>query len=141
MKDPIIQRLYQERLKAFADAQGFPLQLPNTTFTPPSNVEPRDNTFLRAFYLPATTTSTDLAGESNVYRGIFQIDVVTAKGIGDAAGDAIALPLFDLFPNNLVLTALDGFEVQQITPLRQRPRLTGDTTYVLPLDFGYYASA
>lgn len=127
------------RLKAWADARGLPLQLKNQDFTPPNNAKAEDNQYLRAFLLPAQTVNLFLDGTHKLYRGVFQIDVVTPRGIGSAAAIAVIAGLIVLFPTNLRLTNLEGFTVQQLSPLSEGPGLEGASDYIAPLSFTYRA--
>jgi hypothetical protein len=134
MSDLRIRQLIESRLKAWADDNDLPVQLENERFEPPNSHDPRANTYLRGYLLRGTTTSLTLEGTHRAYIGLYQIDVVSASGIGPATADGIALQLASHFPNNLELSAGD-FAVKQLTPLRIRSGLSGDTTWTVPTDF------
>lgn len=139
MSDFLIRQLFEQRLKTWAELNQLPLQLENQIFDAPNAPDQRDNAYLRAFLLKAATVSSDIEGIHRGYSGVFQIDIVTARGIGPAQAEGIADQLSGLFPNNLTLTHDSGFKVQIISPLRKRTGLPGDTTWTMPTDFAYRA--
>lgn len=139
MSDEAIRVLYQSRVNDFAEALDLPVQRENESFTPPSNPDPADNTYLKCLLLPAPTIDAFLEGGHRAYRGVFQVSVVTAKNIGPGAAAAIAAKLRDRFPKALVLSDETGFEVQIMTPLTNGPGITGDIDYTLPTSFTYRA--
>lgn len=137
MSDLIIKSLLNGRLKAFAEQRDMPVKFENEHFDPPSKPRPEDSIYLEGFVLPANTTSDTIDGTDKHYRGIYQVNVCTAKGIGDGYALEIAKLIDDLFPNNLILSASDGFSLRIVTPLRVRTGIQGSTTYTLPTDFAY----
>ncbi|MGY2258117.1 phage tail terminator-like protein [Pseudomonas sp. SDO55104_S430] len=136
MSDRIIRSLFEARLKAWATArvQPLPIAYEDVAFTPPAD----GSTFLRAFLLPANTTSEDLEGKHTAYRGVFQVSVVTKAGQGRGAVGLIAEEIAALFPNNLGLTKA-GFTVYVRSPMSAASAQQGDTATTLPLSFQYRA--
>ena len=132
MSDKIIRSLFEGRLKAWATARvpALPIAYEDVAFTPPAD----GSTYLRAFLLPANTTSEDLEGKHTAYRGIFQVSVVTKAGIGRGAAEGIAA----LYPNNLALTKSD-LTVYVRSPMSTGSAQQGDTTTTLPLSIQYRA--
>lgn len=134
MSDRLIRQLFEARLKTWADARApaLPVAFENVTFTPPAN----GSTYLRAFLLPADTTSRDLAGDNRNRSGVFQINIVAPIGTGPGAAEGIAAELEALFPMNLLLTS-GTFQVLQTSPVRKRRGITEDARYTVPVDFEY----
>ncbi|KGQ19932.1 Phage protein [Lysobacter dokdonensis DS-58] len=130
-----IRAIYEGRLKTWADARSPALSVAfeNVPFNPANG-----STYLRAFLLPAATTSPDLAGALTTYRGVFQVSVCAPINKGAGAALGIADELAALFVVNARLTA-SGFTVQQITPCSVAPALQDDTHYIVPVSFEYRA--
>jgi len=136
MSERIIRSLFEGRLKTWATARALPLQIAyeDVAFTPPAD----GATYLRAFLLPANTTSEDLEGKHTAYRGVFQVSVVTKAGIGRGAAESVADEIAALFPNNQGLTKTT-FTVYVRSPMATASPQQGDTTTTLPLSFTYRA--
>lgn len=136
MSDRVIRSLFEVRLKAWAAARVPPLPIASEdyAFTSPADGSP----FLRAFLLPANTTSEDLEGKHTAYRGVFQVSVVTKAGQGRSSAELIAEEIASLFPNNLALTKTT-FTVYVRSPMATASAQQGDTTTTLPLSFQYRA--
>ena len=136
MSDRIIRSLFEARLKAWVTTRVSPLPIAfeDVAFTPPTDGSP----YLRAFLLPANTTSEDLEGKHTAYRGVFQVSVVTKVGGGRGAAGLIAEEINALFPNNLELTKAD-FSVYVRSQMSTASAQQGDTTISLPLSFQYRA--
>lgn len=132
MSTKTIRALYEKRLEDWAKARVpvLPIAFENVGFTPPKT------TYLRAFMLPASTTSADLAGEMRDRIGVFQVNIVCPTGKGPGEGQGIAAELDALFPNNLRLTS-GAFTVQSVSPLRERPAIPSDDRYTVPVDLQY----
>ena len=134
MSDQLIRKLYETRLANWAAGRSTPLKVAfeNMAFTPPAGV------YLRAFMLPAETTSRDLAGDNRHRSGVFQINIVAPIGKGPGEAEGIAAELEALFPMNLQLTS-GSFQVLQTTPVRKRSGIQADDRYTVPVDFQYQA--
>lgn len=136
MSDRIIRSLFEGRLKTWATARvpALPIAYEDVAFTPPADGSP----YLRAFLLPANTTSEDLEGKHTAYRGIFQVSVVTKAGIGRGAAEGVADEIAALYPNNLALTK-SGLTVYVRSPMSTGSVQQGDTTTTMPLSIQYRA--
>jgi hypothetical protein len=136
MSDRIIRSLFEVRLKTWAAARvpALPIAYEDVAFTPPAD----GSSYLRAFLMPASTTSEDLEGKHTAYRGVFQVNVVTKAGGGRGAAGLIADEIAALFPNNLALTKT-AFTVYVRSPMATASAQQGDTTTTLPLSFEYRA--
>lgn len=136
MSDKIIRSLFEGRLKTWATARVPPLPIAyeDVAFTPPADGSP----YLRAFLLPANTTSEDLEGKHTAYRGVFQVSVVTKAGSGRGTAEGIADEIAALFPSNLALTKTT-FTVYVRSPMATAPAQQADTASLLPLSFTYRA--
>lgn len=135
MSHKIIRSLLEGRLKAWATAHSPALRIAyqNVSFTPAAN-----ETYLRAFTLPAGTDSNDLAGEHRLYTGVFQITIVTPVGGGPGAAETLADELAALYPLNDQLTKT-SFTVRVMTPVEPGPEQQEDTAFALPVSFQYRA--
>jgi len=135
MSHKIIRSLLEARLKAWAAARTPVLRIAyqNVAFTPNN-----DETYLRAFLIPAGTDSNDLAGAHRLYTGVFQITIVTPVGNGPSGAETIADELAALYPLNDRLVR-NGLTALIMTPVEPGPELTEDTSFALPVSFQYRA--
>jgi len=133
----IVRQLFESRLKAAAELRDLPVKYQNEHFTPPNKETPEDNVYVAAYQLPADTRSDDLAGEIQTFSGVYQFSVVSPKNVGNAVAGELVAWLSNLFPNNLLLTAAGGLEVQIITPLSESTAIDGDADYTIPTTFRY----
>jgi len=97
-------------------------------------------TYLRAFLLPASTTSRYLASEALEYRGIYQISIVCPSGTPSAVHEAITDELNALLPVDSELVR-GGFEGQIIEPPSPGPTIIEPTTYTVPVSLTYLGLA
>jgi hypothetical protein len=97
-----------------------------------------DETYLRAFTLPAGTDTQTLEGTDRVYTGVFQISVVTPVGNGTGDAEGLVDELDDLFPAFLRLQQGD-LEVIVLTPIEPGPAIVDDTTLTVAASFQYRA--
>ncbi|MCQ0168432.1 hypothetical protein DN388_15860 [Pseudomonas sp. S12(2018)] len=93
-------------------------------------------TYLRAFLLPASTTTQYLAAEAYEYRGIYQISIVCPAGQAMATAEALIDELSILFRVDTELSR-NGFEGLIVEPLEQGPTITELATYTVPASFTY----
>jgi hypothetical protein len=133
MSHKIVRSLLEARLKAWAAARTPVLRIAyqNVAFTPNN-----DETYLRAFLIPAGTDSNDLAGAHRLYTGVFQITIVTPVGNGPSGAETIADELAALYPLNDRLVR-NGLTALIMTPVEPGPELTEDTSFALPVSFQY----
>ena len=77
MSHNIIAAAFESRLLAWAKVRTKPLKVvvENETYTPGA-----EETYLRAFTLPAPTASNTLSGDHRLYTGVFQVNIVTPSG-------------------------------------------------------------
>lgn len=135
MSHRTIRQIFESRLAAWAKARSPALRVAyeGVTFTPTNN-----ETYLRAYTLPAGTNTNTLAGDHHAYTGVFQVSIVTPSGSGSGAAEGIADEIADLFPVYLRLTKAD-FEVMVLTPVEPSPSITEDTNYTVAASFQYRA--
>jgi hypothetical protein len=133
MSHRIIRSLFEARLSTWAKARTPVLRIAyqNVSFTPASN-----ETYLRAFIIPAGTDSNDLAGAHRLFTGLFQVTIVTPSGVGTGAGETLADQIAALYPLNDALNK-DAITVLVITPVEPGPEQQDDTTCELPVSFQY----
>lgn len=135
MSHKTIRSLFEARLADWAKLKKPALRIAfqNVSFTPAAN-----ETYLRAFSMPAGTGSDDLAGQHRVYRGLFQITIVTPAGGGSGVGEGLAEELAALFPLNDRLS-LGYLTVLVMSPVEPGPQQQEDTSCSLPVSFQYRA--
>lgn len=109
MSDKTIRAALESKLGTWAATQSLTVQYQNAPIAQPSG------TYLRAWYLPATRGSKDLAGTHVLYLGIFQIDVVGVENVGTGAVATIVENIAAQFPNNLSI-AKSGLTIRIIAP-------------------------
>lgn len=93
-------------------------------------------TYLRAFLLPASTTTRYLAAEAYEYRGIYQISIVCPAGQAMATAETLIDELSTLFRVDTGLSR-NGFEGLIVEPLEQGPTITEPAAYTVPTSFTY----
>jgi hypothetical protein len=133
MSHQIIRRIYEQRLAAWAGPRGLRIAYQGVAF------EPSDNeTYLRAFALPAGTETQTLEGTDRIYTGVFQISIVSPAGNGTGDAEGLVDDLDELFPTFLRLKQGD-FEVMVLTPVEPGPAIVDDTTLTVSASFQYRA--
>jgi hypothetical protein len=134
VSNKLCRRAIETSLAAWAAARTpvLPIAWENVPFTQPSGP------YLRAFLLPAMTTSADLAGAHRSYRGVYQISVYSPINAGAGAAEAIADELAALFPLNTRLT-VPGLTLQVMTPVTSAQGAQDATNFVVPVSFQYRA--
>lgn len=134
MSDALIRRAFEATLKTWADAQtpAIPVAWENVEFSQPAG------RYLRAFLLPATTTSADLGRVNRRYAGVFQISVVMPTGTGAGAASAIVASLAALFSPAapIVVSTLSVWPSQ---PLSAGPAIPEPDRFVIPCSVPYLA--
>jgi hypothetical protein len=133
MSHQIIRRIYEQQLAAWAAPRGLRIAYQGVAFEPGD-----DETYLRAFTLPAGTDTQTLEGTDRVYTGVFQISVVAPAGSGTGDAEGLVDDLDDLFPTFLRLQQGD-FEVMVLTPVEPGPAIVDDTTLTVSASFQYRA--
>lgn len=135
-----IERLYEQRIRSrLVDQLGIPVQFDNEAFTPPNNADPRDNCYVRVFFLYGATTSPSLEGTDKQVRGVCQLTVVTPKNIGKARANEICEEIDALFPNNLLLEE-GNLALQVVSPLSIPAGIPTDAAYSIPTSFTFQAN-
>jgi len=132
MTQAIVRRALESALKAYADAQSITVAWENIEFTQP------DTVYLRAFVLPAETTSADIGRVNRRFSGVFQVSIVSPTGTGPAATETIAAGLSAAFPPATPLGA-GGVTVWITEPLSQGPAIQDRDRYVIPCSLPYAA--
>jgi hypothetical protein len=133
MSHQIIRRIYEQQLATWAAPRGWRIAYQGVAFEPGD-----DETYLRAFTLPAGTDTQTLEGTDRVYTGVFQISVVAPAGNGTGDVEGLVDDLDDLFPTFLRLQQGD-FEVMVLTPVEPGPAIVDDTTLTVSASFQYRA--
>lgn len=134
MSNKLCRRAIESRLATWATARSPALALAweNVPFTPPAGA------YLRAFLMPALTTSADLAGAHRSYRGVYQISVYSPINAGAGAAESIADEIAALFPLNDRLS-VPGLTLLVMTPVTAAQGAQDATDYVVPVSFQYRA--
>lgn len=95
-----------------------------------------DETYLRAFQLPASTICRYLGGEAYEYSGIYQVSIVCPAGQPLATAEALVDELSSIFRADSPLSC-KGFEGLITEPVEQGPTITESATYTVPTSFTY----
>jgi len=133
MSHQIIRRIYEQQLAAWAAPRGLRIAYQGVAFEPGD-----DESYLRAFTLPAGTDTQTLEGTDRVYTGVFQISIVSPAGNGTGDAEGLVDDLDDLFPTFMRLQQ-DDFEVMVLTPVEPGPAIIDDTTLTVSASFQYRA--
>ncbi len=126
-----IRAALEVRLDAFAKEEGLRVAWEGRTFKPITR-----QSHLRAFVMPASSDSNDLAGQHRLYRGVFQVDLVMVSGTGMGDIERKAAQVIAHFPKNLRLPVENQF-VQLISVMSMGPKLPQDGFIAVPLT-SYY---
>lgn len=120
-------------IKLTAWAVARPIRVAN--FEQGFEVQP-DETYLRAFLLPAGTTCRYLGGEAYEYTGVYQVSIVCPAGQALATAETLVDELSSLFRVDSELSR-NGFEGMVVEPVEQGPTITESATYTVPASFTY----
>ncbi len=131
MSDKTIRKLYETRLKSYADDNGYPASFENAKFTK------TDQLHLEIFLLPARTQSLSLDGVHRAYTGIVQINIVCTQNAGSDAAQTIVSDLNTQFANALRLIDDDGFPVVITSPVSAVAGFSRGSMFVVPTRFSY----
>jgi len=99
LSDKTIRAALEGRLATWAGTQSLTVQYQNAPIAQPSG------TYLRAWYMPATRASQDIAGTHVLYSGIFQIDVVGVENVGTGTVATVVENISGQFTNSLSITS------------------------------------
>lgn len=135
MSQKAIRAALEERLAAWAAARAPALRVAweNAQFAPQAS-----EVFLRAFVLPASTTSETLDGAHRAFRGVFQVSIVAPVNRGPGVAAGIADEIAALFPNNLRIAGA-GVTVHVTAPASVAPALIDESLYTVPVSIPYRA--
>lgn len=95
-----------------------------------------DETYLRAFQLPAGTICRYLGGEAYEYSGIYQVSIVCPAGQPLGIAETLIDELSVLLHVDAELSH-NGFEGLIVAPVEQGPTITEPTTYTVPASISY----
>lgn len=95
-----------------------------------------DETYLRAFQLPASTICRYLGGEAYEYSGIYQVSIVCPTGQPLGIAETLIEELSRLLQVDTELSR-NGFEGLITQPVEQGPTITEPTTYKVPVSISY----
>ena len=134
MSTTLITQLLESKLAGVAASLGLEIAMENITF------KPKDSKaiYLRSHILPAKTLGIDIAGALQVFRGVFQVDVVAPAGSGKTKAGEVADSILNAFPAGLELTSGEFTAYIEAVPYRMRP-LPSDTRYLIPVNIDYRA--
>ncbi|MCE0778930.1 phage tail terminator-like protein [Pseudomonas sp. NMI542_15] len=120
-------------IKLMAWAAARPIRVANFE----EGFEPQpDETYLRAYVLPAGTTCRYLGGEAYEYAGVYQVSIVCPAGQALATAETLIDELNILFRVDSRLSR-SGFEGLITEPVEQGPTITESATYTVPASFTY----
>lgn len=95
-----------------------------------------DETYLRAFLIPASTTCRYLGSEAYEYTGVYQVSIVCPAGQPLATAESLIDELSSLFRVDSALSR-NGFEGMATEPVDQGPTIPESATYTVPASFTY----
>ena len=130
MSDKTIRAALEGRLATWAATQSLTVQYQNAPINQPSG------TYLRAWFMPATRASKDIAGTHVLYSGIFQIDVVGVENVGTGTVATIVENIATQFPNNLSISA-SGLTIRVTNPASPRIGEYEQGRYVVKVSIHY----
>ncbi|WP_286776577.1 MULTISPECIES: phage tail terminator-like protein [unclassified Pseudomonas] len=120
-------------IKLMAWATARPIRVANFE----EGFEPQPNeTYLRAYLLPAGTTCRYLGSDAYEYTGVYQVSIVCPAGQPLAAAEILVDELSSLFRVDSQLSRND-FEGLITEPVDQGPTITESATYTVPASFSY----
>lgn len=120
-------------IKLIAWAAARPIRVANFE----EGFEPQpDETYLRAYLLPAGTNCRYLGGEAYEYAGVYQVSIVCPAGQALGQAEALIDELSGLFRVDSELSR-NGFEGLITDPVEQGPTITESATYTVPTSFTY----
>ena len=127
MSNSIIRSALESRLKTWADSQvpPIPIAYQNVPFTPPAG------RYIRAYLLPAETSSRLVEGTDRSYIGMFQMSVCVPDGTGPGASEQIVASLETLFSSPLTISK-SGLNIRITRPLSVSPAMQEHGLYVIP---------
>jgi len=127
-----ILRGFETQLATLANVP--PIQSPNVSFAPT-----KGTLYLRSSLLPAQTTSGSIGTNgSDLYQGIYQVDVFAPRGEGSKEAVDMADSIIQLFVKGLVLTT-DSFRVRIENGWIEATTQTPDW-YQIPITIGWFSS-
>lgn len=135
MSKRLIRQALETRLATWAAAHSPALRIAfeNVSFRPNTG-----ETYLRAYLLPANTSSDDLAGAHRGYTGVFQVSIVVPPNSGTGAAATIEAELDALFPVNLQIL-VGGLAVQMMTPMSGSGAIDDDDATTISVSTRYRA--
>lgn len=129
-----IRQSFETALNTWASAQSPVMEIAweNVTFEPPRG------RYVRAFLLPAETTSFDVLRATRSYKGLFQITLCMPRGVGMGAAEALIASLDAAMPPGTPLTA-GGLSVWITEPISAGPAIADADQVQIPLSLYYQA--
>lgn len=132
MSQSLIAELLESRLADWADSQGLPVAYANIAFDPPPGI------YLESHVMPAATEAIDLSRRAQVFRGVFQINVVVPAGDGKRDGSKIAESIIALFPEGQEMSEGD-FSCYINSAPSAFSAIPNDISYTIPVSMSYRA--
>jgi len=129
-----IRAAFETRLAASGIVPATAIAWENRAFTPPAPTLP----YLRAFLLPAPTTSLTLERTHRQYLGVYQVSVYLPANQAIGTGQALVDQIVALFPVAVPMVQ-DGLSVWCEEPMSQGSALQDAERLVIPLSAPYQA--
>jgi hypothetical protein len=127
-----ISELLESHLNIIANRLNLPIIYENI------EAAPNDEIYLKSTVLPAMTTSFDLAGNSRIYKGVYQVSIVAPINTGKSRSQQISEAIIKHFQLNTELTK-DNFSLYINSIPSVYPAITDKTTYTIPISMNYRA--
>lgn len=130
------------QLASLVFSPAIPVSYPNISFPPPT-ASPTAK-YLRVTHLPADTFAASISSsDSNVYAGLYQVDVFVGNGAGEPAATAIAEQIIAKFKRGTRLTK-NNFTIEIQDPPSRLPYVQDAETqawWMLPVRVAYVCYA
>lgn len=132
MSQALIRRAFEAALDTWATANSVTVAWENIEFAQP------EGAYVRAYLLPAATTSADYGRVNRREVGIFQVTIVMPTGTGPGAAETLIASLSTAFPPATALT-VSTFKVWITEPLSTGPAIQELDRYTIPCSLPYAA--
>ncbi|AKJ41474.1 phage tail terminator-like protein [Pragia fontium] len=125
-----IVELLESHLRNWAQDKGLPICYENMPFNQPNSI------YFCSRIIPAEITSADLAGEHEIYKGIYQIDVVIPLLSGKSEGLSLCDDIKVHFKKETELS--DGVITCHISSIPSvLPPVLNHVAYTIPVTMSY----
>lgn len=132
MSQATIDRIIEQGFNAIRNGES--AAYPNIPFTPTNDAP----FYLASYVIPSQAQGLDLAGDATIYRGVWQINVVSLKdfGVETARKEADRIAKL-LHPDYHLTDPASGVTVYLNGPVSVFSGIESDDSYTIPLSVNY----